>query len=125
MGKKNKGLKKVVVASTQGLESFKSGPAANTEAAAVAGKPADASTAADCNASDERDTHNSESQLKFITQKIKKDEQRSSLKDLAAHFFYLDNKLVEFHSGSIENCDFSQAERPEMLDEEVFLFYLR
>lgn len=44
---------------------------------------------------------------------------------MAAHFFYLDNKFVEFHTGCIEQSDFSQAERLEMLDEEVFLFYIR
>ena len=56
---------------------------------------------------------------------IKKDEQRQSIQDLADHFFYLDNKLIEAYCGQFSEQDFTQEERPEVLEDEAFLHYIR
>ena len=44
---------------------------------------------------------------------------------MADHFLYLDNKLIEFYCGENDENDFTQREKPEMLEEDAFLFYLR
>lgn len=120
MGKKNKG-RKIVVTAAQDLDSFKVAAATTAEPSKAPGDTTSKAAAGE----DERVTNSSESQMKAIIQRIKKDEHRQSLKDLANHFFYLDNKLVEFYSGSCDESQFTQQERSEILEEEVFLFYIR
>ena len=56
---------------------------------------------------------------------IKKDESRENIKDLADHFFYLDNKLIEAYCGQCDDRDFTQQERSEILEDEAFLHYTR
>lgn len=123
MGKKNRGRGgRVVVEAAQDLESFKSGGAAaaagnSGKAAAVSGDGAAAAR--------EPERHSIESQLKFTVAKLRKDEQRTSLKDLGDHYFYLDNKLIEYYCGCCDEADFSNRERAEVLEDEAFMFYTR
>ena len=46
--------------------------------------------------------HSIEAQLKHSVAKLRKDESRSTLKDLGDHFFYLDNKIIEFYCGTAD-----------------------
>ena len=56
---------------------------------------------------------------------IRKDQSRSSIKDLADHFFYLDNQMIEIYCGSLDVNDFTSKERSEVLEDEAFMFYSR
>jgi len=69
-------------------------------------------------------SYSAEERLKYTISKLRKDEQRQGLKDLADHYFYLDNKLIEYYCGCCEESDFSQRERPEILEEETFMYYV-
>ncbi len=60
-----------------------------------------------------------------MTAHLRKDQTRSSLKDLADHFLYLDSQMVEAYCGCSDDRDFSQKERAEVLEDEAFLFYTR
>ena len=94
MGKKNKGGRggKIVVCA-QDLDSFN----ASAQAAATDSKGAAASSKsgqASKNEGAAEDTGSCETKLKLIISKIKQDPDRQNIKDLADHFFYLDNKLI-------------------------------
>lgn len=59
-----------------------------------------------------------------MTAYIRKDQSRSSLKDLGEHFLYLDSQMVEAYCGCSDE-GFSAKERVEILEDEAFLFYIR
>ena len=94
MGKKNKGGRggKIVVCA-QDISSFN----ASAQAATTDNKGAAASSKSaqvPKNEGAQEDTGSCETKLKLIISKIKQDPERQSIKDLADHFFYLDNKLI-------------------------------
>lgn len=41
------------------------------------------------------------------------------------HFLYLDNKLIDAYCNLGDESDFDPKERPEVLEDEAFLFYCR
>ena len=53
-------------------------------------------------AEEQKMPHSIEAQLKHTVAKLRKDESRSTLKDLGDHFFYLDNKIIEFYCGTAD-----------------------
>ena len=53
------------------------------------------------------DATTSEAKMKHIVQKIKQDPDRQGIKDLADHFLYLDNKMVEAYCNRVDESDFS------------------
>jgi len=73
----------------------------------------------------EADNISSESQLKDWLVQLKNDPERQSVKDLANHYLYLDNKLVETYCNPDGEGDFTNKERPEVLDEEEFMHFSR
>ena len=55
---------------------------------------------------------------------MKNDPVRQSIKDLGDHYLYLDNKMVESYCTPDGKGDFSNKERPEVLEEEEFMHYI-
>ena len=126
MGKK-KGRKQMVVSSAGDLDSFvnKKDPESPKGGAKDAAAASEAVSGAAGSSEPSEVTHTSESKIKAAIMKIRKDPQRFSLKDLADHFLYLDNKLIDAYCNTGDESDFNPKERPEILEDEAFLFYIR
>jgi len=121
MGKKNKGRKVVVASAAPDRdEKPKEEAAANVSQVQQAPLTEWAATVS------EAPKQTCEARLKSLVQTMRKEDKRQSLmRDLANHFFYLDNKLVEYYCGQNEENDFTSREKPEILDEEAYMFYTR